>query len=98
MPGWWVLPWSSSTAEGAGDACGAAGGRAAVAGCVGGAGRRLGDGGGAPFGVSRQSVHVWLRRYAADQGLGDLSSRPDGCPHQMSPVTEAKIVEIRRAQ
>jgi transposase InsO family protein len=49
------------------------------------------------FGVSRQSVHVWLRRYAADQGLGDLSSRPHGCPHQMSPVTEAKIVEIRRA-
>jgi transposase len=49
------------------------------------------------FGVSRQSVHVWLRRYAADQGLGDRSSRPHGCPHQMSPVTEAKIVEIRRA-
>ena len=49
------------------------------------------------FGVSRQSVHVWLRRYAADQGLGDRSSRPYGCPHQMSPVTEARIVEIRRA-
>jgi transposase InsO family protein len=49
------------------------------------------------FQVSRQSVHVWLRRYAADQGLGDRSSRPHGCPHQMSPVTEAKIVEIRRA-
>jgi hypothetical protein len=30
------------------DACGAAGGRAAVAGGVGGVGRRLGDGGGAP--------------------------------------------------
>lgn len=49
------------------------------------------------FGVSRQSVHVWLRRYAADQGLGDRSSRPHGCPHQMSRVTEAKIVEMRRA-
>ena len=49
------------------------------------------------FGVSRQSVHVWLRRYAADQGLGDRSSRPHGCPHQMSPVVEARIVEIRRA-
>jgi transposase InsO family protein len=49
------------------------------------------------FGVSRQSVHVWLRRYAADQGLGDRSSRPHGCPHQMSPATEAKIIEIRRA-
>jgi transposase-like protein len=49
------------------------------------------------FGVSRQSVHVWLRRYAADQGLGDRSSRPHGCPHQMRPVVEARIVEIRRA-
>jgi hypothetical protein len=49
------------------------------------------------FKVSRQSVHVWLRRYAADDGLGDRSSRPHGCPHQMSPPTEAKIVEIRRA-
>jgi transposase InsO family protein len=49
------------------------------------------------FQVSRQSLHVWLRRYAADQGLGDRSSRPHGCPHQMSPVVEAKIVEVRRA-
>jgi len=49
------------------------------------------------FGVSRQSVHTWLRRYAADQGLGDRSSRPYGCPHQMSPVVEARIVEIRWA-
>jgi transposase InsO family protein len=49
------------------------------------------------FTVSRQSVHVWLRRYAVDQGLGDRSSRPHGCPHQMSPVVEAQIVEIRRA-
>jgi transposase InsO family protein len=49
------------------------------------------------FGVSRQSVHVWLRRYAAYQGLDDRSSRPHGCPHQMSPVVEARIVEIRRS-
>jgi transposase len=52
------------------------------------------------FGVSRQSVHTWLRRYAADGGLGglgDRSSRPHGCPHQMSPAVEARIVEIRRA-
>jgi transposase-like protein len=39
------------------------------------------------FGVSRQSVYAWLRRHAADQGLGDRSSRPHGCPHQMSPAT-----------
>lgn len=52
------------------------------------------------FGVSRQSVHSWLSRYAVEGGLGglgDRSSRPHGCPHQMSPVVEAKIVEIRRA-
>lgn len=51
------------------------------------------------FTVSRQSVHTWLRRYAAEGGLGglgDRSSRPHGCPHQMSPVVEAMIVEIRR--
>ena len=52
------------------------------------------------FGVSRQSVHSWLTRYAADGGLGglgDRSSRPHGCPHQMSPATEGRIVEVRRA-
>jgi transposase InsO family protein len=52
------------------------------------------------FTVSRQTVHAWLNRYAADGGLGglgDRSSRPHGCPHQMSPATEARIVEIRRA-
>ena len=38
------------------------------------------------FNVSRQSVHSWLTRYAAEGGLGglgDRSSRPHGCPHQM---------------
>jgi transposase InsO family protein len=52
------------------------------------------------FGVSRQTVHSWLRRYAADGGLGglgDRSSRPHGCPHQMAAVVEARVVEVRRA-
>jgi transposase InsO family protein len=49
------------------------------------------------FKVSRQSVHVWLHRYAAEESLADRSSRPYGCPHQMSPATEARIVEVRRA-
>jgi len=38
------------------------------------------------FKVSRQSVHSWLTRYAAEGGLGglgDRSSRPYGCPHQI---------------
>ena len=52
------------------------------------------------FTVSRQTVHAWLNRYAADgglAGLGDRSSRPHGCPHQMAAMVEARIVEIRRA-
>jgi transposase-like protein len=50
-------------------------------------------------GVSRQTVHEWLRRYA-NRGLGalaDRSSKPETCPHQMPPVVEAKVVELRRA-
>ena len=34
------------------------------------------------YGVTRQSVHRWLRRYAA-AGLADHCSRPAACPHQM---------------
>src|SRR5581483_4239058 len=49
------------------------------------------------YGVARQTVHVWLRRYGARglAGLADASSRPDSCPHQMAPETEARIVEMR---
>ena len=50
-------------------------------------------------GVSRQTVHAWLRRYA-NQGLGSLadkSKKPEHCPHQMAPETEAKVLELRRA-
>lgn len=51
------------------------------------------------YGVARQTVHVWLRSYAAEglRGLADRSSRPLSCPHQMAPVVEARIVEMRRA-
>src|SRR3954454_6072295 len=50
-------------------------------------------------GVARQTVHEWLRRYATEglRGLADRSSRPVSCPHQMDPVVEAAIVELRRA-
>jgi len=50
------------------------------------------------YGVGRQTVHTWLRRYAA-QGLGglvDKSSRPDTCPHQMPPRIEVRVLEMRR--
>lgn len=52
------------------------------------------------YGVARQTVHEWLRRYAADgglSGLADRSSRPLSCPHQMPAVIEARIVAIRVA-
>ena len=50
------------------------------------------------FGVTRQTVHRWLRRYAAKglAGLADGSERPVSCPHQMPAVVEARIVELRR--
>jgi transposase InsO family protein len=50
------------------------------------------------FGVARQTVHEWLRRYARDglKGLVDGSAKPLLCPHQMPPPVEAAIVEMRR--
>jgi transposase InsO family protein len=49
-------------------------------------------------GVSRQSVHAWLKRYANEglAALADGSARPLSCPHQMPPEVEARIVELRR--
>src|ERR1700730_17744995 len=49
------------------------------------------------FGVARQTVHVWLGRYAGHglAGLADKSSKPLSCPHQMAAEIEARIVEMR---
>jgi transposase InsO family protein len=50
------------------------------------------------FGVARQTLHAWLRRYAADGGmanLADRSSRPSWCPHQMSPAVESRVLALR---
>ena len=51
------------------------------------------------FGVSRQSVHTWIRRYEADGlvGLVDRSHRPQSCPHQTAVEVEVKVCELRRA-
>jgi transposase-like protein len=51
----------------------------------------------ARFGVTRQSVHRWLR-YASGglAGLVDQSTVPGSCPHQMPPAVEARIMELRR--
>ena len=39
------------------------------------------------YGVSRQSVHAWVRRYRADGigGLIDRSHRPEKIPAQIEP-------------
>src|SRR5688500_11107562 len=49
------------------------------------------------YGVARQTVHRWLRSYAADGlgGLADRSSKPRSCPHQMSPQVEAWVLALR---
>jgi transposase InsO family protein len=49
------------------------------------------------YGVARQTVHRWLRRYEADglDGLEDRSHRPKGCPHQMPARVEASLVALR---
>ncbi|NLE73706.1 MAG: helix-turn-helix domain containing protein [Actinobacteria bacterium] len=51
------------------------------------------------YGVARQTVHEWMRRYATFgfAGLFDRSCRPATCPHQMRPEVEARIVALRRA-
>jgi len=49
------------------------------------------------YGVSRQTVHRWLVRYARYglSGLADRSTRPGSCPHQMPPPIEARILTLR---
>jgi transposase len=53
----------------------------------------------ARHGVSRQSVHAWVRRYKAGgrAALADRSHRPRSCPHQIAAAIEAAVCEMRRA-
>jgi transposase InsO family protein len=50
------------------------------------------------WGVTRQTLHTWIGRYEADglPGLEDRSHRPQSCPHQMAPLVEAAVLELRR--
>lgn len=50
------------------------------------------------YGVTRQSVHNWLRRYAGSgiAGLVDHSCRPRSCPHKMRPEVIARVLDLRR--
>jgi len=53
----------------------------------------------ARHGVSRQSVHAWVRRYKAGglAALADRSHRPHSCPHQIAAEIEAAVCELRRS-
>jgi transposase len=48
--------------------------------------------------VSRQTVQTWLARYELGglEDLGDRSSRPTSCPHQLSGELEVMVLELRR--
>lgn len=47
-------------------------------------------------GVSRQTVHKWVRRFEAEAaGLADRCSRPHSSPRRTSPKLVAKIVKAR---
>ena len=52
----------------------------------------------AQFGVSRQSVHAWVRRYENHglEGLANRSDKPKSTPHQMPAHVEAAVLELRR--
>ncbi|MFI5876619.1 IS481 family transposase [Streptomyces sp. NPDC051445] len=52
----------------------------------------------ARYGVSRQSVHAWVRRYEEGglAGLSDRSHRPRSHPWQMPAGVEAAVLELRR--
>lgn len=51
------------------------------------------------YGVSRKTVHGWVRRYREEglPGLADRSHRPHRHPWQLSPDVEALVCELRRS-
>src|SRR5580698_1731761 len=48
-------------------------------------------------GVSRQTVHKWLRRYRDEgvAGLQDRSSAAHRCPHRTTPEIETAVCQLR---
>lgn len=52
----------------------------------------------ARFGISRQTGHVWLRRFAAGEtGFADRSRRPLHSPRRLEAALEAQILAVREA-
>jgi transposase-like protein len=51
------------------------------------------------YGVSRKSVHAWVRRYEEFglAGLADRSHRPHSQPRQVSAEVDAEICRLRTA-
>ncbi len=51
------------------------------------------------YGVSRQSVHAWLRRYRSEgpPGLADRSHKVHQHPWQIPAELESAVCELRRA-
>jgi transposase InsO family protein len=52
----------------------------------------------ARFGVSRKTMHAWLRRYEDGglEALADRSHRPVSVPHQMPALVEVELARLRR--
>src|SRR5260221_14635941 len=48
------------------------------------------------FGVSRKTVHKWLRRYRGHESVADRSRRPKRSPGKTCRQTEDQVLAIRR--
>jgi transposase InsO family protein len=48
------------------------------------------------FGVSRKTVHKWLRRYRRHESVADRPRRPKRSPGKTCPQTEDQVLDIRR--
>jgi transposase InsO family protein len=48
------------------------------------------------FGVSRDTLYTWLKRYQAGEGLIDRSRRPQSSPTQTSAAVEKRVLELRK--
>ena len=48
------------------------------------------------FGVSRKTVHKWLRRYRGHESVADRSRRPKRSPGKTCRQTEDQVLDIRR--
>ncbi len=49
------------------------------------------------FGISRQTGHLWLRRYRSGEPLEDRSRRPLSSPLRSTPAIERAVLDIRDA-